>query len=541
MDLSAQQNISQPISVRLDKRSIPPVLEFVEGSLQFMDADTNNVIDANEQCKIRFQIANTGRGDGYGCEVRVTATGKTQGLSYGNLKLPTIPSGEKLWVEIPVRSSLETVTGDVTFTINVVEPQGYGIPETITTKIGTHKLKVPDVQIASYKIGDDQNATLQRRKPFVLQLAVQNMDQGVAKDVRVNLSLPANVNWTGGDNQTVTIPVLKAGETKYIEYELMANQNAAENIELKLALSESQGKFARGRNIPLTFGQHIGGTVGFNVERKDKEVEIERVSLVSDVDENIPETDVQDKRTFAVIIANEQYRKVAAVPFAQNDGGMFREYCLKTLGIPENQINYIPNATGNDIKEAINWLQMITNNFPDTKVIFYYAGHGIPNEQNLTAYLMPTDGSSSDISTCYKLDDLYAALGAMPAAGITVLLDACFSGVKRDGETFAAAAGFRGVAVKVQSGVPHGRTVVLSAAQGDQTAQPYTAKQHGMFTYFLLKKLQETKGDVSLQTLSDYICTSVKQQSILENGKLQEPCVIPSRQVSEDWQNWKLK
>ena len=62
-----------------------------------------------------------------------------------------------------------------------------------------------------------------------------------------------------------------------------------------------------------------------------------------------------------------------------------------------------------------------------------------------------------------------------------------------------------------------------------------------MFTYYLLKKLQETQGDVTLLDLGDYITTNVRQQSVVMNGKPQTPCVTPSASLGNDWQNWKLK
>ena len=81
----------------------------------------------------------------------------------------------------------------------------------------------------------------------------------------------------------------------------------------------------------------------------------------------------------------------------------------------------------------------------------------------------------------------------------------------------------------------HGNLVVLSAASGDETAYPYREKGHGMFTYFLLKKLQETKGAVTLGELSDYVTTNVKRQSVVTNRKSQTPTVIYSESVGMDW------
>ena len=537
MSLMAQSNISTPMDFYIEEEVVPAVLNVVPGTLQFVDQDHNNVIDANEACKIRFQILNSGKGDGYGCVARTTFTGNTQGIAISDVRLPVLAAGSKHWVEIPITANALTQTGEIALNIVVDEPNGFGT-EKIESVIGTHKLKTPFVNVVSYKVHGAASGTLERRKQFILQVIVQNTDQGTAENVRVGMNLPANVMRTGGDMENISIASLQAGESRTLEYELIANQEAAEKMDIQIALSEKQGKYAEDANIPLQFGQHIGSSIALNVQRQDHEVEIKRASLVSAVDENIPVTNQKSSKTFAVIIANENYQSVASVPFALNDGNIFREYCLKTLGIPEKQIKYVPNATGNQIKAQVNWLQTICEVFEDAQIIFYYAGHGIPDESSRTAYLLPIDGIGTDISTGYKLDDLYSALGNIPAKNVTVFMDACFSGSKREQGMLASA---RGVAIKAKSGMPQGNMVVFSAAQGDETAYPNNEEKHGMFTYFLLKKLQETKGDVTLHELGEYIKTNVSQQSILLNGKSQTPCVIPSASLSASWKEWTLK
>jgi len=72
-------------------------------------------------------------------------------------------------------------------------------------------------------------------------------------------------------------------------------------------------------------------------------------------------------------------------------------------------------------------------------------------------------------------------------------------------------------------------------------AYPNKEQQHGLFTYYLLKKLQESAGDIALKDLGDYITKQVSQQSLLLNDKKQTPCVTPSASVGTEWQNWKLR
>ena len=535
----AQSNTSVPMSFHIEKDVVPPLLKVVPHSQLFIDVNKNGVIDANEPCAIRFEVSNEGRGEAYDCVARTTLTGTTNGIIIKEVPLPVIPHGTKQWIEVPIHANELTQTGEIQFSIIIDEPNGYGTDaEPVVGIIGTHKLRTPYVQITSYKVSGSKEGKLNRREAFALQIIVQNTDQGTAENVAVKLQLPDNVNWLGGFDQYLNIGTLTPNESKTLEYELMANQKADEHIDINVAVSERTGKYAKSASIPLQFGQYVGSSIAMNIERNDEDVKIQKVSLISDVDENIPQTTIQNKNTFVVIIANENYQQVATVPFALNDGNSFRQYCEQTLGIPAKNIREQTNATGNQLKAQINWLRKVVEIFDNPNIIFYYAGHGIPDEKSKTAYLLPVDGILSDLTTCYKLDDLYATLGEMPAGHISVFMDACFSGSKREQGMLASA---RGVALKALPGQPKGNMVVFSAAQGDETAYPFSSQQHGLFTYYLLKKLQETKGEATLSELGTYITSNVKKQSILENNKTQTPCIIPASAVADTWQDWRLK
>ncbi len=529
----AQSNVSQPMDFVIRKKVIPPVLSVV-GTPQFVDEDNNGVIDANEECKIVFDVVNTGEGEGRNCVAHASIAGNSSGITIPDVALPLIPAGGKAHVEVLIKANENTVRGAVAIAVEVEEPHGFGTQK-VKMNIQTHELKTPDVQVAAHKIGSNNSGVLKRRETFHLHVVVQNLAQGKAENVKVRLVLPQNLNLLS-TNEFVTIPKLMAGEKQEFDYELIANNNAAENMEIGIDLSEAKG-FAKSEKIPLRFGQAVGGTV-VTVAGKNDDVEITKVSLTSDVDVNIPMAAKKNNNAFAVIIANENYSSVASVPYASNDGQIFKQYCEKTLGIPAKHIKFVQNATGNQIKTAIAWIQNVSETFDDPQIIFYYAGHGIPDESSRTAYLLPVDGIGSDVTTGYKLDDLYATLGQTNATSVTVFLDACFSGSKRGDGMLAST---RGVALKAKTGVPQGNMVVFSAATGDQTAYPYKEQQHGMFTYFLLKNLQTTSGNVTLKELGEYIRTNVSRKSVVENSKQQTPCVISSSSLGNSWQNWTLK
>lgn len=256
------------------------------------------------------------------------------------------------------------------------------------------------------------------------------------------------------------------------------------------------------------------------------------------LDINIPETNEENKKTFAVIIGNENYERVTKVQYALNDAKVFASYCRKTLGLPKDNIRIYRDATYGTMLSALDDIKSIASAFEgDLNVIFYYAGHGVPSESDKTAYLLPVDASGQHTEVCLSTKRLYDTLDGLHAKRVLVFMDACFSGAQR-GEGMLASA--RGVALKVKQDAPKGNMVVFSAATGDETAYPYKEKGHGLFTYYLLKKLQDTKGDVTLGELSDYVNKEVRRQSVVINHKSQSPTVVPAAGMS-DWTSIKLK
>lgn len=259
---------------------------------------------------------------------------------------------------------------------------------------------------------------------------------------------------------------------------------------------------------------------------------------LADVDANIPITKIDNKNMFAVIIANEHYQDEVNVDFAIHDGEIFRTYCTNTLGIPNENIHFRKDATYNNIKSELDWMEQVANAFDGkAKFIFYYAGHGFPDESSRGSYILPIDGKGNVISTGYSLSNIYDVLGSMPSDEVLVFLDACFSGAQRGSGMLASA---RGIAIKAKPTSPKGNMIVFSAAKDDETAYPYREKSHGLFTYYLLKELQTTKGQCTLGGLMRSIKSSVVQKSIVTNGKYQTPGVAVANGVKGKWENSKF-
>lgn len=258
----------------------------------------------------------------------------------------------------------------------------------------------------------------------------------------------------------------------------------------------------------------------------------------SDVDVQIPENDVQNPNLYVFIFANESYQEAPRVDFAFNDGLTVKNYCIRTLGVPTENIHFRPNATLSQMKFEINKIRDIATNSvmgKDARFIIYYSGHGIPDEKGKSSYLLPVDGVPYDLAnTAYNVSDLYATLGDL-ACENTIILDACFSGVTRSGNSLSNTK-----AVSIASkGTPRGRTVVLSASRDNEVAHLYEEKAHSMFTYFLLKKMQESKGDIAMGEWFKDAQQKVIRRSVLMK-KQQNPTASAGNAAS-NWSNRRLK
>lgn len=248
---------------------------------------------------------------------------------------------------------------------------------------------------------------------------------------------------------------------------------------------------------------------------------------------------------FALIIGNEDYKSYQVglqsesnVDYAIRDAGLFKEYAMSILGVPQENVMFLTNARAIEMYGELRKLSNIIKSLDGkAEVFFYFAGHGFPDEKTRDPYIIPVDVSGSSLKFAVKLTDLYNILTEHPSKRITVFLDACFSGGARNVGLVSA----RAIRVRPREGQLSGNLIVFSATSENQTAHPYREMQQGMFTYYALQKLRETRGNISYKEYSDYIRETVGVRSILINNAEQTPQTNVSPTVEEKWHDWNFK
>ncbi|MBV5313666.1 MAG: caspase family protein [Prolixibacteraceae bacterium] len=525
---------TSPVSVR--ETTKPPYLEI--SNAFFSDgAEGNRKIDAEETTEIRFELKNSGMGDGKGLVLTAKETNGLSGLAYeSSKKIDDVKVGQNTQIVLPIKGLKNLQEGSAAFEITIIEPKGFGT-DPFHIEVATQAFRSPDLKIVDYQVSSQNSSTLAKRKPFDLDVLVQNLGQGMASDVKLNMIIPQNIFCLSA-NPVIEIGTLNPGEKKLINYSLVANNDYNQpTIQFLYEFEEKYKQYFENKTIELTMNQQVAGEKLIVEGIDESEVQIEIASLSSDVDKNIPFTNQKYPNKLALIIGNEDYsgnlNADINVNYARRDAEVFRNYVLNTLGVEERNIHFLTDATAGTLNREIDLVSALMKRMgPETELIFYYAGHGLPDENTKIPYLIPVDVNASNLSSAISLNSIYRKFSELGAKKITVFLDACFSGGARAQSLLAA----RSVRIKPKEEGISGNIIVFSASSGEQSALPFDAQKHGLFTYFLLKKLKETNGTVTYSELAKYLKTNVGVEALRVNGKSQDPDIQVSPTYSENWE-----
>lgn len=533
------------VSMKKPKQeSITKIPDLIITGEKFIDENQDNFINANEECFISMNVENIGNGVAKDVQVKVSLKNSVTGLFLSEtIKLNNINANSSREVMIPVEGKLYLANGEAELLIEVVEERGFdAFP--LEMKVETKKFASPELIIADAAFSTEDGGLIKLNYPINLKVIVQNIGEGDAKDTKVTFNLPNAYCVFLGEESTFNVGNLQRGKTVELEFVFTATRRYTLNeIPVFIDLNESNQRYAHDTTLYVNLEQKLtAGTevVISGIQTTSSDIKI--ASLTSDVDKNIPVNLTKQPYRYALIIGNEDYVKYQRglstetnVDFARHDASVFKEYAIKTLGLSEINTYLLLDATAGAISQKLDLISKLASKTGEqAEIIFYYAGHGLPDEVTKSPYLIPVDVSGSNLNSAIELQEIYRKFAESGAGKVTVFLDACFSGGARDAGLLAA----RGVKIKPKQNVVTGNIVVFSASSDEQSALPYTDEQHGMFTYFLLKKLQDSKGRANYVELADYVEKNVSIESLRINQKEQDPKLLASPDLGTSWQTW---
>jgi len=530
---------SGKIKLNLEKSyKFPPNVEY---KIEFLDPSKNGQLDAEENCKFKITLTNKGQGIAKNLVTKIEPN-KIPGLIFNSrTQIGDLLPGQEKNIEIPISANLEVETQTLRFTFGFTEERGFDLPDGIVN-FSTKAFDPPHLQVSDEIAIDDAsgNSKIEQGEYVTLKVIIYNNGLGTAKDVKARITLGENVFQGSGSSSNFDLGEIKAKQFKEIKFDLYTNKRATE-IPIFISLSESHQKYGLdGYRIPVTLNKIYAVSNEFNIEKTITDLPELNTSkfIVDELKENIPETSDENNDAVAVIIGNRDYirKDIPPVSFAIRDAALVREYLIRTFGFKEHNIIYKENLTQADFNSIFgtkdNYRGKLYNYIKEgiSDVFVYYSGHGAPDIESKQGYFVPVDCDPSLVSlNGYSLNTLYENLSKINYKSLTVLIDACFSGVSEKGSLLK---NISPVFITVENPIiSKENTIVFTSAGGDQVSSWYPEKQHSLFTYYFLKGIKgdankNKDNEVTFGELQDYIMDNVPYMARRLNNREQTPQFI---------------
>lgn len=232
---------------------------------------------------------------------------------------------------------------------------------------------------------------------------------------------------------------------------------------------------------------------------------------------------------YAVVIGIEKYSAGLPPPTgARADAENMAKVFHTTLGIANEHIQVLldDRATKGAIEGALAWAKGSTP--AGGRVYFYFSGHGSPDAESRTSYIVPADGDPRYLeATAIALRDLLSNLGQTKAREVIAMVDSCFSGA---GGRSVLPPGARPL-VRVHEETTPPQIALFSASGANEISGPVPGGSGGLFTSYLVQGLGQGAADingdgqVSLGELAEWVSPRVTRAAQRDN-RAQNPSLV---------------
>lgn len=299
-------------------------------------------------------------------------------------------------------------------------------------------------------------------------------------------------------------------------------------------------------NSNLTFSYNPVNQFSFNLEPlkiylpEENEFD-DLASIKYDISINLPKTEMSNPDAVAVVIGNANYKYASNVDYAINDAQLVKTYLVNVLGYNPGNVLFCKNASKAEFEGIFGTKEnfkgklynYIKENISD--VIVFYSGHGAPGLNDQKGYFVPVDCDPSYVELQgYNSDILYENLSKISAKSVTVINDACFSGVDVIDNISSIIPEVHQPIFKINNGS------LLSSSSMNEVASWLKQQQHGLFTYFFLKAIHDYQnsdnnndGQLTLNEIFNYVSDNsngVPYYARRLNAKEQHPTLIGDKE-----------
>ena len=492
-----------------------------DGKINQVDLSVNSRLvkerDSTGEEELNLKIAFISKG------VTAAVGGKTSDYPPGEYNLLSSPSAKTL-VEFFMNSTEE----------NLSEYLKAGTRITFRITGSTDKSRIAGSIPYDVEYGEFKNF------PFYFQGSLNGMNLNQNKGISANSQLGFLRTYSVRDFIENFTDLFDGTKNKFIHYSEESDKTGAEYRKIQIEITI--------HSIDKLMGLKKGNEIS-----------------LSEVDIDIP-ISKRKVNGYALIIGNEDYASYQSdldvsqnVPFAAQDAESFKNYLNVMYGMPKENIILLINATYGEMSQSIaKFMKLMEFDGEKNNFIFYYSGHGMPDEKTNDPYIMPVDISGYTVNQAISLNKLLSDFSNANYNSCSLFIDACFSGVSRSPEPLIRVKGVGKWKIKKTKSSTRSfynfdlitdsdnnlsdfvnpnigtKMVLFSSSSGEETSLTDEKNQHGLFTFHLLKKLKESKGEITTDGLFKYVKNKVGVESIMKFNKQQTPEVLYGEEVNKD-------
>jgi hypothetical protein len=284
--------------------------------------------------------------------------------------------------------------------------------------------------------------------------------------------------------------------------------------------SKKDVRTAPGGGVVLPFDSKRSPSSEF-IDKKESTLEID---VISEIDDDIPMSNVKNDKAIAIVIGNKDYvdSSIPSVDYALNDAQSIKSYLINIFGYKDGNVIFVANATkagfealfgtkDNHQGKLYNYLKK-----GESDIFIYYSGHGAPDPRTKSAFFVPADADSQALSlTGYPLQQFYdnvtKTANEMLSPNIFIIIESCFSGATEKGLLLKNVSP---VYIEVENPIfllPN--AVVMTSSSGTEVSSWYPEKKHSMFTYFFLKAIKHNIENGKLNITANEIFRTISDQT----------------------------
>lgn len=513
----------------------PDVPTRLEASLRW-DGDkpfVDGALDAGESGELLIDVINRGEREARGVEIVVSAGELADLLLPAPVTVPTIAPRGRTTVPLTIRSGPDLPDATHRLVIEVREPFGHDA-QPLAFELNARGAPWPELVLTDDFAVEGPGLPVPRDTIVTLRLRVRNVGRGPARDVVAEIRSEPGVYPAHDSPRRFEAGDLDPGEVAELSYRCYANQHA-EALRLDVELSHRRTGSAAARSLvslPLVNSPSVARIVRVEPDPPAAvSLAPAPAPLTSDIDRDVPRSAIARPRGLAVVLGVESYAAAPSAAFSTEDARTAARYFEHTLGIPPQRIQLLldQEVTLGQFQRLFGrdgWLARRTRE--DTDVFIFFAGHGVAGMDAFEPFLVPADADLNYVEqTGFPLDRMIERLNNLTARSVTVFLDACFSGMTRQGQTLLA--GARPLAVVPTSPRVSGLSL-FSAARGTQVAHALDDQGHGLFSYHVFRGLGgkadlDRDGSITTQELKLYIEQAIPDEAA-RLDKEQTPSIV---------------